>query len=374
MTVLATAAIGASLAISTFTGAVASAATASSPVGTVTWSVSPSTAKGPDGRESFAYSVKPGVQINDFVSVTNQSKQTATFTIYATDGINDFDTGAFSLLPSRTPPTDAGSWTTVPVKSLTLQAGKQARIPFTILVPSDATPGDHTAGIVASVFSRGRSANGEAITLEQRVASRIYLAVAGTASARVEGAGQVLRYTSPLNPFAGGTTDVDYSVRNTGNYRMDVKQAVHITGPFGIPVASLQGKRIVNLLPGQTVHESDSVSGIPPLLLLTATVTLTPAPPTDVVALSKQRDQTGHLVPVAAPPTYHATSADASGAAIPWTLLLLIAVIAVAVWLLARYVSASRQRVYDAIDAAAAQSAIDREPVSAVSREKEPVG
>ncbi|MBC7519185.1 MAG: hypothetical protein H7248_09985 [Microbacteriaceae bacterium] len=317
------------------------------------WSVQASNANGPDGRESLAYSVGSGTEIKDYISVSNGGKSAQTFQLYATDAINEIDGGAFSLLPLSTKPTDAGSWIKIAQTAVTLQPGLQARIPFTMLVPSDATPGDHTAGIVASVSRASTGKSGQAITLEQRVGVRLYLHVAGQSVAKISTAGLVAGFSPAWNPFAGGETSLDFSLSNSGNSRVDVKQTVIIHGPFGITVATFNAPTVHNLLPGQSVHEHLTRSDIPALLLLFSQVTSTPIAPTDRVAESKLRSADGSLVAPAAAPKFTAVSGETMTGAISWTLLALLVLLAIGLWILARYRAYTRDQLYDAIDAAA---------------------
>jgi hypothetical protein len=330
------------------------------------WSVQAANSSGSDGRESFAYSVNPGTQINDYVAVSNQGTTAQTFTLYATDAINEFATGAFSLLPSSTPPKDSGSWVKLSQPTVTLQPGIQARIPFTMLVPSDATPGNHTAGIVASITQKSTE-KGKSIALEERVGARIYLDVSGALKPRVATVGLVSGFTSPWNPFGGGSSGLDYAVTNVGNSRVDVKQTVAIRGLFGIPLATFDAGRLRNVLPGQSVHTKLDRPGIAPLFVLWSTVTLTPVAPTDRVAESSPRKADGSPAAPRPASKYVAVSAETLTGAIPWTLLLVLLVLGAGAYLLLRYIAFTRERLYDAIDSASAtarEKALDEATVS----------
>jgi hypothetical protein len=322
----------------------------------ITWSVTPSAATGKDGRASFSYSVKSGVEITDYVAISNQGTTSTTFNLYATDAINDPKNGAFSLLPSNKPPVDLGAWATMPVKKVTVAPGTQARVPVTILVPSDATPGDHTAGIIASIYKLGPKTHGRQIRLEERVAARVYLHVAGAVAASVAATGLTSGFAPSLNPFGGGDASINYSVKNTGNLRVDVLQKATITGPFGIVLAHATGSPIRNVLPGQSVQEQLRAPGIPPLLLLWSTVRLTTESPTDTTQAASTFSDAGTVAPVLEVPKYPTFSSDSLTGAVPWMLLLVIAVIAAGIWVLVRYLGASRDRVYLAIDAAASEA------------------
>ncbi|MBG6055804.1 hypothetical protein IWX81_002232 [Salinibacterium sp. CAN_S4] len=360
------------LAVSAF--AFASTPTAVAADGDITWSVEPApTAEG--GRRTFDYTTDPGTQINDTVLVTNQGTTAAEFLIYATDARNELETGAFGLLKREETPIDAGAWITTGIDKITLQPGTEASIPFTVLVPSDATPGDHVGGIVAAVLTTGNE-DGAAVVLEQRVGARVYLTVSGIPDVGVETSGFVAGYTAELNPFAPGTMSVTYDVRNTGNVRMDVNQKLQITGPFSIPLGEITPEPISNILPRQSVRVTSEVPAVAALLLAWSNVTLVPgaigtagtpvgdtatagasAVPTSPVAADPAVD------PAAAPDApvveteealeFLPVSSSAFSLAVSWTLLALVVIVILAIFLVYRYVTGTRDRLYDAIDEAA---------------------
>ena len=344
--------------------------------GDITWSVQPAnTVNGT--RTQFEYSTDPGTQVVDYVVVANRGETAAEFAIYATDATNDVDTGAFGLLPSDVEPTDIGSWITMDVDSVTLQPGQESTIPFNLLIPSDATPGDHVAGIIASITTTADN-DGTTVNLEQRVGARMYLRVSGDVVASTEITGVTTSFTPELNPFAFGRLTLDYSIRNTGNVRMDVSQEVQITGPFGIPLAEITPQPLVDLLPRQTVGVSADVPQIAALILAFSTITVVPGPLGSAAAAAADGDTDEPVASASPEPTASPVSADPTAAppidasnlddrvdflpvtegattlAVSWTLLLLIVIIAGVVLLAARYVSNTREQMYAAIDDAAA--------------------
>ena len=319
----------------------------------ITWSVQASGPTGNDGRLSFAYGVDPGTEIDDFVAVSNRGTAKQTFTIYGTDAINQFDTGAFSLLPAAQKPHDVGSWITTKTAKITVPAGQTAIIPFQVLVPSDATPGDHTGGVIASVTTAAPGKK-SGVGIDQRVAARVYMRVSGQPIAKVVATGVVAGFTPAWNPFGGGGATVDYEVRNNGNVREDVAQSIEMSGPFGIGLGKLTGKPLQNLLPGQSTHIHETVSGVFPLVLLFANVRLKPSAPTDLVGQSQLRDQNGTLLPASPEPKFTVVTTSALAAAISWTLLAIVLVLIALIFLISRYVRNTRERMFDAIDAAAA--------------------
>ena len=339
----------------------ASAAPAEGEEAPVTWSVEPIASAAGD-RGLFEYAVEPGTQITDTIVISNFGTADAAFLIYATDAINDFETGAFGLLTRDEKPVDVGSWITLDIDTITLAPGAEARVPFQLLVPSDAEPGDHVAGIVASVLSDDTT-EGEAVALEQRVGSRVYLTVAGVPDVGVEAVGLVSGFAPSLNPFAPGTLDLDYAVTNTGNLRLDVTQEIDVTGPFGIPLGTITPEPVSNILPGQSVHVTAQAPAVLALALAWSTVTLTPSaagsaaaeaeaaaevPATDTTPAAGDES----IEEVVDGPVFESSTASSLSLAVSWTLLSLVVLAIVVLLLVWRYVTGTRERMYDAIDRA----------------------
>lgn len=322
--------------------AVGAPADAAGEEGDISWSVQPSTPSGPDGRSDLSYQVAPGTIVSDWVAVTNLSPVAATFRVYAADAITDYDTAAFTLINADAASTGVGAWTSVAGTlaacadsddeaeracaatvgtSVTLEPGARADVPFTLSVPHDATPGDHSAGIVASYVSDGVVDGGSSVAVEQRVGTRIYLRVDGPLSPGVGIQGSVAGFDGSLNPFGGGTARAAFDVGNLGNTRVSVQPTVQLSGPFGIALGSFPLEPVHNIVPGGVAHVDAEIPGIPPLFLLFAEITLTPVPASGIAASD---------------PLPASVTASAVAWAIPWMLLALLlaaaAVIALIVW------------------------------------------
>lgn len=348
----------------------ATASASPSAEGEITWSVEPA-ATGEGKRDAFEYSVDPGTQIVDSVVITNRGESAADFIIYATDAMNEFDTGAFGLLKRDETPVDAGAWITTADETLTLQPGTEAVVPFNLLVPSDAAPGDHVAGIVAAVLTKGEQ-DGAAVTLEQRVGARVYLTVSGVPDAGVDVSGVTTAFAPSLNPFAPGDVDLSYTVSNTGNTRLDVNQAVTVTGPFGIPLAEFTPEPMSDLLPRQSVRVEAHIPSVFAAVLAWANIELEPGAigtagaaddsdpeatpaPTDSATPAADGSVTDTVVTGdESAIEYLPASASVMTVAVSWTLLALVILAIAIVFFIVRYVSGTRERMYLAIDEAAA--------------------
>lgn len=137
----------------------------------ITWAVSPSTGGVPDKRSWVELELEPGAVASDEAVVRNLSTEAVTFRISAADGYFT-DTGRFSMLESGRESVDAGTWISAP-ETVTVEPGGSGTVPFTVTVPENATPGDHAAGIAASVVSQGTGPDGSGVGVESRIGFRV---------------------------------------------------------------------------------------------------------------------------------------------------------------------------------------------------------
>ncbi|MDQ0648231.1 hypothetical protein QFZ53_002427 [Microbacterium natoriense] len=302
----------------------------------VTWGVTPSGSAGPDGRLAFEYQVAPGSVVTDWVAVTNESASAQSFRVYAADAKTDYDTAAFTLIGAEQASTDLGAWTSVDEGqascpdtddepeaacvaelgvTVTVEPGSRVDIPFTITVPHDARPGDHSAGIVAS-YASTTGGEGTTVQRENRVGARIYLRVDGALSPGFGVNGLVTAYDGALAPFTGGIGRVGFEVSNLGNTRVSARPVATLTGPFGVALGTIELEPVRNLVPGGVAHVSAELPGVPPALLLFAEVTVTPVPADGAAA--------GDPLPAA-------LISSAVTWAVPWSLVGVIALLAAAI-------------------------------------------
>jgi hypothetical protein len=281
--------------------------------GQISWSVTPASIAAPDARAIFAYGgIKPGASISDHVAVLNRSSQSVAFSIYATDASGTAATGALTLLPVNQKPTDIGSWITFPghgaQMSIIIPADKGVIEPFTLAVPSRATPGDHTGGMIASVGVPQRNSSGQLVTLYQRIAVPIELRVTGALHAALQVESVSASFGNPVNPFGGGSASVTYSVVNTGNVKLTGTQLVTITGPFGAK-STIHPATLPTVLPGDSIRYTVSAGGLFPAGSIGAHVTITPRWPANTSPL---------------PTALVSATGSTSVFAVPWALIVLI--------------------------------------------------
>jgi hypothetical protein len=190
----------------------------------VTWSVAPADAAGPDGRSWVETDAAAGDVVIEHLALRNLGTETATFQLTAADGYFT-ETGRFSMLQAGETSTGSGTWITVRPE-VTVDAGATAVVPFEVEVPENATPGDHAAGIAASVTRPGTTAEGTRVGVESRVGFRVMTRVEGDIAAAVAVDDLRADYSGTWNPFAPGSISVQYTAANTGNVQLSITDSV----------------------------------------------------------------------------------------------------------------------------------------------------
>ena len=308
-------------------------ATADDP--TVTWGVRPADVEPhAPGRPNFAYTAAPGRTIEDGLVVTNHGAVPTTLRVYAADAFTT-PQGVLDLRRPEETATGVGAWTVVATPEVVLPPGGSAVVPFTLSVPADAEPGDHAGGVVTSLVS----ARPDGVSVDRRLGARLHLRVDGPLApeAAVRGVGAV-HHGAP-DPTTG-SVDVTASVVNTGNVRLGGEATVTVTGPFGWAVRTARVE-VPELLPGERTTVTATVADVPALLRLGTTVRLDP-----------RLADGSTLGPVATSVTTWA---------VPWTVLVVLAVTA-GVLVLGRWRTAvTRRRVAEAV--AAVRAEVGQSPV-----------
>ncbi|WP_233514078.1 WxL protein peptidoglycan domain-containing protein, partial [Micromonospora craterilacus] len=236
---------------------------------TVTWSVQPADQKGPDGRRWIEATLDPGQVITEHVAVRNFSDSPVVFALKAADGYLT-DKGRFNMLPSNEKSVDGGTWIDVQAK-VTVGAKQTKVVPFTITAPDDATPGDHPAGIAATVTSTGGT-----VAVESRVGFRVMLRASGTVTAAVAISDLTANYHPSWNPFSAGRITLSYTATNDGNVAVTGTGHTTVTELFGLLERNTPAE-VEELLPGGSRNVDARVTGIWGLGPLRTTIDVTPA-------------------------------------------------------------------------------------------------
>lgn len=238
---------------------------------TVTWAVQPADRNGPDGRRWVERTLDPGQVVTEHLAVRNFSDSPVVFSLQAADGYLT-EKGRFNMLPSHRRSVDGGTWITVQER-VRVEAKSTAVVPFTITVPEDATPGDHPAGIAATVTSAGGT-----VAVESRVGFRVMLRASGTLTAALSVTGLTASYRQSWNPFSAGTLRVRYTAVNDGNVTVTGAGSVRVAELFGLSEPEARTE-VAELLPGGVRAAEVRVGGVQGWGPLRTTVEVTPEVP-----------------------------------------------------------------------------------------------
>ncbi|GAA3927271.1 WxL protein peptidoglycan domain-containing protein [Actinoplanes auranticolor] len=243
----------------------------------LTWSVTPSGPKGPDGRPALDYKLDPGAGITDHVAVTNHSKRPLTLRLYPNDAYTTAG-GGFDLRAGNTEATDAGSWIKVSRDRLALPASSRIVVPFTVTVPANATPGDHAAGVVASILTEATDGDGNQVSVDHRVGARVYLRVTGPLQPALSITDVEINAATSWNPLRLPHVTATFTIGNTGNVRLGGRPTARVEGPFGLGGRTTEMAVIPEILPGGTLRVTTALDAVPPLFRERLTVDITPGP------------------------------------------------------------------------------------------------
>ena len=241
------------------TGAPGSALAEDADAGVVTWAVRPADATGPDGRTWAELELDPGESADEYLAVSNLGDDAVTFRLAAADGYFT-DKGHFNMLPADRASEDAGTWITVE-DSVRVDAGETAVVPYTVTVPENSEPGDHAAGVAASITAANQN-DGNSVDVDSRVGFRVMTRVAGELRPSLETSETHVDYSIKWNPFASGTVDVSFDLVNTGNVRLDVAGFARTGGnEASYPAADHPA---LELLPGDRTSVALRLDGVWP--------------------------------------------------------------------------------------------------------------
>ncbi|WP_182907972.1 WxL protein peptidoglycan domain-containing protein [Microbispora sp. H13382] len=286
----------------------------------VTWSVVPADANGPDGRRVIDVELAGGQQTTEHIAVINRSTQQVDFAIDANDGYLT-SKGYFDMRPSDVKPVDGGAWIEIPDK-VTIAAGATAVVPVKVSIPQNATPGDHPAGVTASVDT----VSGQ-VRVQNRVGVRLNIRVSGAYVAKVAVSDVKAHYTWSWNPFAAGSVEVTYTVANVGNVRLAPDSRI-LTSTFAGESGwdDTSDAKAREIMPGGSRTFTAHVTGAWPIGVINTTVMAIPSP-------------AGQPLPGV---TAERVSIDTSIWALPWPQLAVLALLVLLV--LALRITGARRR------------------------------
>jgi len=330
--------------------AAARAATADD--GSVTWSVRTAANEFGADRTGYHYTIAPGSRVDDGIVVANGGTAPLDLAVYAADGFTT-SSGQFDLLAGGEKSKNIGAWTTAS-DHVVVQPGASAEVPFSVVIPKDAPPGDYAGGIVTSLVTPDAA---QQVNVDRRLGIRISLRVTGDLTPSLAVTDARVGFDGGFDPFGGGSASFDYTIRNTGNAVVSATQAESLSGPFGW-FAAAAGKHaaVPQLLPGESWRVHVPFPRVATAFVAIGSTTVTPI-------VTDASGSTDALEPVVV---------SAAAPAIPWTWLIVVLVVAAVVVVALKFVprlhARRREREDARVQEAVALALAEKEPEAAGRR------
>ncbi|OPC82660.1 hypothetical protein B4N89_18455 [Embleya scabrispora] len=225
------------------------------------WSVDPYV---PDGtsqnaRRYFFLEGAAGTTVPDVVTLHNTSQAPLTLKLFGADAYNTARDGGFALRTVTDKQKDVGTWIQVAPENqtLTLQPGEKRQVPFNIVIPPNATPGDHPGAVVAlNTAIEGTQQQGQIkVNIQRQIGARVYLRVQGDALPAMDVQKVEVKRDSGFQEFFGSSkATITYRIVNRGNVILRPKFDLKVEGLFGRKLMS-KTEEGTEILPGSTVEK-----------------------------------------------------------------------------------------------------------------------
>ena len=181
------------------------------------------------GPAKMEYKIDPGTTVSGQLFILNEGQETRAF-YAAFEKFTEVD-GQKRFLPSE--PTELAQWFKME-KSVTLKAGEQKEIPFTIEIPKNAPPGGHFAVIWWGTAPPGAGQ----VAIVTRAGILVYLQVSGEVNEK----GEVIDFSLPNGKFFAFQLPEDFVVnfQNQGNTYLKPRGEIAVKNIFGSTIADFK--------------------------------------------------------------------------------------------------------------------------------------
>jgi hypothetical protein len=199
----------------------------------------------------FVYNLDRGESVTDYLKLTNiSSEKTMKVKIYPVDAVVSGQ-GVFNPLDEADPKTDIGAWIKIKESEIVLDPEETRLIPFTLVIPGDASVGDHLGAIIAEKGEL-KSSGQFGLSIKTRVGIRVWNTVPGeiVKNLQISGInweiknkeiGDKLTTLEKIKTALGLNKEgfITLELKNDGNVHLMPKGNIEITDIFGGWVATL---------------------------------------------------------------------------------------------------------------------------------------
>lgn len=179
--------------------------------------------------------IDPGKTFSDTIHVTNLESKTQTFYVLVRN-IKSLGPDGQPVFAKSGEATgfELSDWVKPGVDHITLAAGQEGDVPFTVNVPANASPGGHFGGIFLSALPPKERTNGAGVGYQ--VGTIMNFRISGDI---VENA-QIREFSTDKLLYSGANVAFTVEVENTGNVLVRPRGPIDITDMFGKKVATIK--------------------------------------------------------------------------------------------------------------------------------------
>ena len=201
----------------------------------------------------FQLNLQPGETWSSYITVVNNNQYD--LSLFA-DPVLFRPSGESGRPVFITPPTEGeessstlAGWITVPQEAFSIVREQTYKLPITITVPSDASPGGHYAAIlIGNRASEEQEQEGNTVNVTSSIAALIFLSVSGDVIEK----GQIRDFVTEEMVYDTATAKLSLRFENQGNVHLVPQGSIVIYNMFGkirgtIPIN--QNKDYGNVLP-----------------------------------------------------------------------------------------------------------------------------
>lgn len=210
----------------------------------------------PVSRAWFQISLNPNEKYASEVTIFNKTNQEKIISLYGVDATTTSD-GVFSL-KQKNENIDMDEWIHLDLSSVAIPPQSKVTVPFTMIIPPNASPGDHTAGIVAQESSQSLVENLNGVTIVSRVGVRVYARIAGKEVEQLQFGD--LKVDNLMTPET-----INLPVNNQGNINQKIDSTFSVLGISGF--RSIKSESEAYALPGKDITVLGKTDVLVPLVL-----------------------------------------------------------------------------------------------------------
>ena len=182
----------------------------------------------------FVFSMNPEEKKQSSVTIMNTSNKDQLIDVYAVDSVPSSG-GAFACGQATEGSVGVGKWIKLDQTQVSLPAGEEVDIPFTITVPKGTAAGEHNGCIAIQEVNQTPQQAGNGIMLSFRSGIRVATTVKGNIK-------KELKFTGLSTESQGEKLSIISKLHNNGNVSLDANINTQVKSLFNTTIRSAGGE------------------------------------------------------------------------------------------------------------------------------------